>query len=65
MIKKYKQDKILEENKKKEKDLDRKRKKEALLQEELERRKVEVGVPGQKKGIRQELKALIYESDQV
>lgn len=64
MIKKYKQDKELEEKRKQEADLRLQNKKDARLKEELERRKVQVGVPGNQSGVRQELKALIYKSDE-
>lgn len=52
MIKKYKKDKELEEKRKLEAELRLQNKKDARLMEELERRKVEVGVPANKGGVR-------------
>ena len=64
MIKKYKKDKEIEEKRKLDGQLKLQTKKDARLREELERRKVEVGVPANQSGVRQELKALIYKSDE-
>ena len=64
MIKKYKQEKEKEEKRKLEAELRLQNKKDARLKEELERRKVQVGVPANQSGVRQELKALIYKSEE-
>lgn len=64
MIKKYKKDKVKEEKRKIEADMRVQNKKDARLREELERRKVEVGVPANQSGVRQELRALIYKNEE-
>jgi len=52
MIKKYKKDKVKEERRKIEADMRLQNKKDARLRDELERRKVEVGVPANQSGVR-------------
>ena len=64
MIKKYKKDKVKDERRKIEADIRIQNKKDARLREELERRKVEVGVPANQSGVRQELRALIYKNEE-
>jgi hypothetical protein len=73
MIKKYKKDKALEEEKKFQKELIKQSKKDAKLREEIEMRKIEVGVPAHAKkkhvydepNVRAELKALIYKPEEL
>lgn len=64
MIKKYKKEKEAEEQKRHENDLRKQTIKQNKLKEELNRRRVEMGQLSNVGGVKQELKALIYQPDE-
>ena len=65
LIKKYKKDKENEERMKYQKELRKQTLMENKLKEELKKRRVDLGVPKNVGGVKQELKALIYQDEEV
>lgn len=65
LIKKFKRDKENEERLKHQRTLKRQVQLEENLKEELKKRRVDLGVPQNRGGVKQELKALIYKEEEV
>ena len=65
MIRKYKKDKEYEEKAKQDVILKKKTKNDERLKEQLRKRRVEIGVAENVKGVKQEIKALIYKEEDV
>ena len=64
LIRKYKRDKENDEIMRQEREMKKKSRLDQKLREELQKRRVDLGVPVNVKGVKQELKALIYREDE-